>query len=146
MDVLLVDSVPLVRHLAAEMLEDAGLALAEARDAATALAAVTASGTVPGVLVVALRPAPGGVRGCGAEARALAEEIGRRCGGTAPPPLLYTGESRILLGDDTPGPERRFLEEPYGPAELVRAVLDLLGRPVAAPWLLRRARRRDPVG
>ena len=78
MDVLLVDSVPLVRHLAAEMLEDAGLALAEARDAATALAAVTASGTVPGVLVVALRPAPRGVRDCDAQARFLAEENGRR--------------------------------------------------------------------
>jgi len=43
-------------------------------------------------------------------------------------------------------PEERFLEEPYGQAELVRIVLDLLGRPAAAPWLVRRARRRDPAG
>jgi CheY-like chemotaxis protein len=142
MDVLLVDSVPLVRQLAAEMLEEAGLALAEARDAATALAAVAAGRAAPGVLVVALRPMPGDARDCGAEARALAAAIGLRCG--AAPPLLYTGGNRSLLGGHPTGPEERFLEEPYGAAELVRAVCALLGRPVA-PWL-RCPRRRRQAG
>jgi CheY-like chemotaxis protein len=150
-DVLLVDSVPLVRQLVADMLEDVGLrVIAATEDAAEAQAALARGGSpTPAVLVVAVRCPMGGCSGV-VNGRALATELRRRLNygddRTGPQSLgvVYFGEHVSALGGDALGPAEQFLSEPFGHAALVRAVFGAIGREMPR-WLAGRVRARPAL-
>src|SRR5689334_20518000 len=127
-DVLLVDSVPLVRQLVADMLEDVGLrVIAATEDTAEAQTALARGGSpAPAVLVVAVRPM-GGRSGIGLDGRAVATELRRRLSygddrtGSQSLGVVYFGEHVSALGGDALGPGEQFLSQPFGHAALVRA-------------------------
>jgi CheY-like chemotaxis protein len=150
-DVLLVDTEPLVRRLVADMLEDLGLRVIAAVSGMTEAQAVLARGgsPAPAVLVVAVRPM-GGRSGVGLNGRAVATELCQRlsCGDDRSGPqsvgVVYIGEHGTALGDDALGPGEQFLSEPFGHAALVRAVFGVIGREVPR-WLATRVRARSAL-
>ena len=150
-DVLLVDTTPLVRRLVADMLEDVGLrVIAATEDAAGAQAALARGGSpAPAVLVIAVRRM-GGRSGLGLNGRAVAAELRQQLSygddRTGPQSLgvVYFGEHVSALGGDALGPGERFLSEPFGHAALVRAVFGVIGREMPR-WLASRVRARPAL-
>ena len=150
-DVLLVDTEPLVRQLVADMLEDMGLRVIAAAAGAAEAQAVLArrDAAAPIVLVIAVRPR-GGRSGMGLDGRAVAAEL--RClrrsadDRTGPQSLgvVYIGEYASALGGDAFGPDEQFLREPFGPAALVRAVFGVIGREMPR-WLVGRTSARPAM-
>jgi CheY-like chemotaxis protein len=128
MDVLVVESAPLVRQLLVELIEESGLPPAfEAADVDEALALLARRpGVVPAVLVVGVHP-PGASR-----AREMARRLAEGRGPT--PALLHVGPNPALLGVEVLEPCERLLIPPFGASCLARTVLELMGRP-APSWL-----------
>ena len=144
-DVLLIDSKPLVRRLVADMLEDLGLrVVAATAGAAEAQAFFAGDLPPPAVLVVAIRPA-GSQNGGGLNGRAVAAEFRQRligagdCATPRPLGIVYIGEYASALGSDALGPAEQFLSEPFGQGALARTVFAVAGREMPR-WLAGRAR------
>lgn len=122
MDVLLVEDEALIREMLAEDLEDAGLHVAEASSAETALAAVGAAGDAgrpPCVLVTDVN------LGSGMDGLALVAEMRRRWPGVGV--VVMTGRPANLDGRPSDPHEVRLLK-PFALPRLTAAVQDLMGR------------------
>ena len=122
MDVLLVEDEPLIREMLAEGLADAGLRVAEAPSAETALGAVDAAGGAarpPRVLVTDVD------LGGGMDGLALAAEARRRWPDLGV--VVMTGRP-ANLDRRRPDPREVHLHKPFGPNRLTAAVHDLMDR------------------
>ena len=144
-DVLLIDSEPLVRRLVADMLEDLGLrVVAVTAGVAEAQALLAGDLPPPAALVVAIRPADSR-NGGGLNGRAVAAEFRQRLIGAddrATPRslgIVYIGEHASALGSGALGPAEQFLSEPFGQGALARTVFAVAGREMPR-WLAGRAR------
>ncbi|TDH60758.1 response regulator [Dankookia rubra] len=149
-DVLLIDSHPLVRRLVADMLEDLGLrVLAATAGAAEAQALLAKDLPPPAVLIVAIRPA-GSRNGDGLNGQAVAAEFRQRLIGSddraTPQPLgiAYLGEHASAIGSNGLGPAEQFLSEPFGQGALARTVFAVVGREMPR-WLAGRTRARPAM-
>jgi CheY-like chemotaxis protein len=144
-DVLLIDSEPLVRRLVADMLEDLGLrVIATTAGAAEAQALLAGDLPPPAVLVVAIRPADSR-NGGGLNGRAVAAKFRQRLIGADDHAtsrslgIVYIGEHASTLGSGALGPAEQFLSEPFGQGALARTVFAVAGREMPR-WLAGRAR------
>lgn len=123
MDVLLVEDEPLIRTLLWEVLQDAGLEVAEASNAEAALSvAVPVAGPEdpPAVVVTDVD------LGRGMDGIALAREARRRWPGVGI--VFMTGRPSNLDGHAL-GARDRFLPKPFLPDALVGTVRGLMGSP-----------------
>ena len=120
MDVLLVEDEPLVRELLSEALHDAGLDVAEAPDAETALLSAAPEADASGSPVVVVTDVD---LGPGLDGVALAAEARRRWPHVG---VVYiTGRPSNLNGHAL-GARDRFLPKPFVPDTLVRTVRALM--------------------
>jgi len=119
MDVLLVEDEPIVREILFEALHDAGLKVADAPDAETALGATSPPTKAPSPAVVVTDVD----LGTGLNGVALAAEARRRWPGVG---VVYiTGRPSNLNGHAL-GARDRFLPKPFRPDALVRMVRALM--------------------
>lgn len=116
--VLLVDDEYLVRMVAAEILEDAGLTVREAASADEAMAAINAHPEI-GLLFSDVNM-PGSMDGI-----ALAGEVARRW----PKVKILVTSGRQRIPDNALPDSGTFLPKPYSASDLVQAVLDKLASP-----------------
>jgi DNA-binding response OmpR family regulator len=121
MDVLLVEDEPLVRELLSEALHEAGLEVAEAPDAETALGAAPPREDAPGPPVVVVTDVD---LGPGINGVALAAEARRRWPGVG---VVYITGRQSNLNGHALGARDRFLPKPFVPDALVRTVRALMG-------------------
>jgi CheY-like chemotaxis protein len=119
MDVLVVVDEPLVREMATEWLEEAGLQVAAAVNAEVALTAVSAASSgPPPILVTDVGLRSGGM--CGIT---LAGELRRRWPGLGV--VIMTDHEAELARCGPLAPQDRHLMKPFAPAALVQAVREL---------------------
>lgn len=118
MDVLVVDDEAMVREIVAESLFDDGLRVTEAVSAEQALKIAGSSGA-PEVLVTDVN------LGTGMDGLQLAEEVRRRWPSAGV--VIMTGNP-AYVGTRPLEEGERFLTKPFGPARMVTAVRELMGR------------------
>ena len=145
-DVLVIDSEPLVRRLVVDMLEEIGLRVVAATAEVAEARALLDKGDFPPSAVLIIATRPGFSRsGGGLNGRAVAAELRQWLGDaddrTTPRSLgvVYIGEHASAVGGDALGPSEQILTEPFGHGRLARAVFAVLGREVPH-WLLVRSR------
>jgi CheY-like chemotaxis protein len=143
MDVLIVEDEPLVRGAVARDLREAGLRVAEAASAESALATAAeaaASGGPPSVVVTGLHLGPG------MDGLALAVEVLRRWPEVG---VVYITCHPDALDGRLLGPREHYIVKPFAPGTLLHAVRHLMPAWAVgwtASWAGARGRRRPRPG
>jgi DNA-binding NarL/FixJ family response regulator len=148
-DIVIIDTEPLIRQLVADLAEAAGLRVlgvaASAAEAQTHIA--RADKSAPAALVIAIRPA--GSRSGRLDGPVVVAELRQRLSGEddrcRPLSLgvVYIAEHTSALGRDALSAGEQFLTEPFGSTALARAVYGVIGQEVPR-WLSSRV-RANPV-